>query len=68
MMIISTCVLEPGEAKTLPTPRRFGSGGGAAVLAMASCAVVGLASPGLILSRCNCGGLLLIYMCMFTGF
>jgi hypothetical protein len=59
MMIISTCVLEPGEAKMLLTPRRFGSGRCGAVLAMASCAVVGLASPGLLLSRCNCGGLLL---------
>jgi hypothetical protein len=37
MMIISTCVLEPGEAETLLTPRRFGSGGGAAVLTVASC-------------------------------
>jgi hypothetical protein len=44
-IISSTFVLEPGKAEMLLTPGCFGSGGGAAVLAMASCAVVGLASP-----------------------
>jgi hypothetical protein len=44
-IISSTFVLEPGEAKMLLTPGCFGSGGGAAVLATASCAVVGPASP-----------------------
>jgi hypothetical protein len=56
MMIMSTCVLEPGEAEMLPTTRRFGSIGGGPVLATASCTVVGPASPRLLLSCCNCGG------------
>jgi hypothetical protein len=82
MMIMSTCVLEPGEGEMLPTPRRFGSSGGGLVLAMASRAVVGLVSPRLLLSCCNCGGgdsppllqpckvslyFILIPMCIFAG-
>jgi hypothetical protein len=54
MMIISTCLLEPGKAEMLLTLGRFGSGGG--VVATASCTVVGPASPRLLLSPCNCGG------------